>query len=162
MDPNGIQSVLKPLVGTDTTTLDDKGRILVVKSIRDRLGANFTLTIGTLECIVAYPAQVWDRIYRKIFSHEEINEGTSDYTRLVLGSAVDDLNCDRQGRLLIPSHHRTTANLKKSVTMVGCGNRLEIWSSEEFATYTKLGAEYKPEVRARYRSAFKEMKGIQA
>ena len=131
-------SKFKPLIGTDEATIDDKGRILVSKKKRERLGETFTLALGSLGCLVAYPEDRWDKIVQDILSYESINQGREQYTRLILGWADDELKFDQQGRFVVPQKLRELARLKEKVLLIGCGDRLEIWSKsewEEFNTY---------------------------
>lgn len=37
------------------------------------------------------------------------------------------MECDKQGRILIPQHLRTFAQLKKDAVIVGTGPIIEIW-----------------------------------
>lgn len=41
-----------------------------------------------------------------------------------------EVSCDRQGRILIPSHLREFAQLKKDVCIIGTGAIIEIWDPE--------------------------------
>ena len=49
----------KAIVGWEETTIDDKGRILVGKKKREKLGEDFVIAVGTCGCLVAYPAEVF-------------------------------------------------------------------------------------------------------
>lgn len=40
-----------------------------------------------------------------------------------------------QGRVLIPENLRKYANLDKDVTVIGSGNRVEIWNTEKWNEY---------------------------
>ena len=50
-------------------------------------------------------------------------------------SGARQLECDRQGRFLIPSNLRQHAKLKKDVVLNGVINRIEVWSKDEWNTY---------------------------
>ena len=54
------------------------------------------------------------------------------YTRLVLGTAVEELSFDAQGRTVIPRMLRDMAKIKGQVVIIGCDERAEIWASDEF------------------------------
>lgn len=41
-----------------------------------------------------------------------------------------EVSCDEQGRILIPSHLREFAQLKKDVCIIGTGAIIEIWDPE--------------------------------
>ena len=51
--------MIKPLIGTDEDTIDDKGRLLVSKKKRERLGEDFVMALGATGCVVVYPELVW-------------------------------------------------------------------------------------------------------
>ena len=51
--------------------------------------------------------------------------------RYILGSAVS-VECDKQGRILIPQVLRDKAELEKDVMLLGVGDYAEIWSSESY------------------------------
>lgn len=125
----------KPILGTEEATIDAKGRILVAKKRRERLGDGFAITIGKHGCLVAYPAPAWRKMVAKYLEDESLNPELDGVTRDFLGSADDDLSFDPQGRVVIPSKIRDHAKLKTKVTIVGVGDRMEIWAKEEYDSY---------------------------
>lgn len=135
MDETVLESNQKPLLGTDEAVIDTKGRILISKKKRERLGDNFTLVLGLEGCLYAYPEFRWNEILREVFSSESTSEGRQKYTRLVFGTADDELSCDEQGRVVVPHKLKTSANLTKDVVLVGGGDRLEIWDKAEHAAH---------------------------
>lgn len=149
----------KPLIGTEEATIDDKGRILFSKKKRERLGQNFAVTLGATGCVVAYPLPVWERLLSEIFAHDSTNSARDQYTRLVLGVADDDLNFDSQGRVVIPHKLRALAKLEDKVLLVGCGDRVEIWSKPEWEEYWKYPEAYARERREAIENAWLKMKG---
>lgn len=125
----------KALIGTDESTIDDKGRILVPKKKRDRLGPDFALTLSEFGCLVAYPQSVWERKVGELLEGDSLDPGLQQYTRLVVGDADDELNFDQQGRVVIPLRLREAARLTDRVSLVGCVNRVEIWAKDEYERY---------------------------
>ncbi len=148
---------LKPLMGTDEATIDDKGRILVSKKKRDRLGEGFVVAFSAVGCLAAYPEARWNHKLDEIFSHESINYGREQYSRLVLGLADDELKFDSQGRVVIPQKLRDLAKLKDKVMLVGCGDRLEIWSKPEWEEYNLTPDTYGQKRRDALTRAFDQM-----
>ena len=114
--------MIKPLIGTDEATIDDKGRLLVSKKKRERLGEDFVMALGATGCVVVYPELVWDKMVAEILENPSTNQGRQRFTRLMVGSAEDDMRFDRQGRV-------------SDVLVIGCLDRLEIWAADEWATY---------------------------
>jgi MraZ protein len=147
------------LTGTDEATIDDKGRIIVGKKKRERLGESFVLSIGQTGCLIAYPEAVWAGVVDDIFSHESINAGTEDYTRFMLADAEDDIKFDQQGRFVVPQRLRTAANLKDKVVLLGCGNRMEIWAKQEYENFRLHPDTYGLERRQSIVRAYRLMKG---
>lgn len=138
MDEKPLELDYAPLIGTDDATIDDKGRILVVKKKRERLGPDFTIALGPVGCLCAYPKRVWQKKLAEILlSGPSIDQSREQFSRLFLGMAEDELNFDSQGRVVIPQKLRDLANLKKEVKLVGCGERLEIWDLKEWNAYEK-------------------------
>jgi MraZ protein len=156
-----VSENFEPLLGTDEATLDEKGRILFSKKKRDRLGEHFTVGVGTVGCLVAYPRPVWLDLVKSILSQDPTNLGREIYTRYVLGQADDDLKFDAQGRVIIPQKLREIALIKDKgqVVLVGCGDRLEIWSKEEHAKYEKDPEVYGQERREAILRAQRMMRG---
>ena len=148
----------KPILGTEEATIDAKGRILVGKKRRERLGSGFAILVGPNGCLVAYPAQAWQRLVMEILQHDSTNPGLEQYSRLILGSADDELTFDGQGRVVIPSKMREQAKLRDKVLLIGCGDRMEIWAKEEFDLYNQNRGAYGRERRDDIDQARAEMK----
>jgi MraZ protein len=149
----------KPLLGLDEATVDEKGRILVGKKKRERLGETFVLAIAPTNCLVAYPETVWSAVVSEILSHEGINAGTEQYTRLMLGNAEDEIRFDAQGRFVVPQRLREVAKLKDKVVLLGCGNRMEIWAKSEYEEYSASPDDYALSRRQAMEKAYRQMKG---
>lgn len=128
----------KPILGYDEATIDDKGRLLMGRKKRERLGENFVMTLGMKGILTAYPREVWEGILDDIETVSATNPGRQQYSRSILGHAEDELNCDGQGRVVIPSRLRKVAGLEPSseVILLGCGERMEIWTASEYERYT--------------------------
>lgn len=150
----------KPLMGTEEATIDDKGRLLLGKRKRDRLGENFVMAVGPMGCLVAYPVEIWDRIWGELNRYEYINQGRERLTRLMLGEAQDELNCDMQGRVVIPIRLRERANLQKEAKalLIGCGERLEIWNRQDYEESRKYPEVFGRERRAAFEEAWEIMR----
>ena len=149
----------KPLIGTDEAIIDSKGRILVSKKKRDRLGEPFAMALGNLGCLVAYPEAVWRRMFDEIMQYSYINQGRQQYTRLVLGLADDELKFDAQGRVVVPQKLRDLAKLEKEVLIIGCGDRAEIWAKEEWDEFNRNPNDYAQHRRDAIEAAYLQMTG---
>jgi MraZ protein len=125
----------KPLMGTDEATIDDKGRLLVGKKKRDRLGKDFVFAISENGVLAAYPLETWRAVSAELGRVAPINLGRQIYARMIMGTAEDDMNFDQQGRVVIPLKLREASKLGDKVVLVGAYDRLEIWSPTQWEHY---------------------------
>ena len=51
-----------------------------------------------------------------------------------LSGAVDEVP-DKQGRITIPANLRTYAGLQRELSVIGTGNRIEIWDQTAWSQY---------------------------
>jgi len=141
LDKNDMASVSIPLerqlIGTDEATIDDKGRILVSKKKRDRLGESFVMVFGPIGCLVVYTPEAWEQEVSEVMEARSTNLGRQQYMRLLNNNAEVDLKFDKQGRVVVPQKLREAAGLKDKVLIIGCIDRMEIWSAEAWAEYEK-------------------------
>ena len=149
----------KPLLGTEEANLDDKGRILVSKKNRERLGSDFTMVVSKLGNLVAFPKAIFERLISETFEYGLTNDGRMDYSRLLFGSADDGLKFDAQGRLVVPLKLRTAGKLKEKVLLIGCGDRMEFWAAEEWEKFNEFPEVYGRERREAVEKAYDRMVG---
>ena len=50
-------------------------------------------------------------------------------------SGAGQIDCDKQGRILIPKYLKDYAGIKRDVVIIGVSNRIEIWSRESWQQY---------------------------
>ena len=157
---NWLPEGFKPLIGTEEATIDDKGRILVSTKKRERLGNGFAIVFGTRGCLAAYPQGIWERMLEEILQYDSINAGREQYTRLLLGTAEDDMKFDAQKRFVVPQKMRDAAKLTKNVLLVGCLDRVEIWAREEYELFQKDPETYGRQRHEAIAKAYNEMVGL--
>ena len=63
-----------------------------------------------------------------------------DYARVFLSGASDEVP-DKQGRVTIPPILRKYGGLERDVTVIGAGNRVEIWDSAAWEAYLQAQEE---------------------
>ena len=115
-------------------TIDDKGRIIVPSKFRYELGDKFVVTRGLENCLFAYPEKIWNQIVDKLNKLPFTKKDARNFSRFFLSGATF-VEFDKQGRINIASSLINYADLKKECVVVGVGDRLEIWSSENWNTF---------------------------
>ncbi len=118
------------LKGEYNHSVDDKGRMIVPSKLREQLGISFVVTKGMDKCLYAYPNNEWEIFEGKLRQLPTTNANARLLVRMFLGSAVD-CEVDNQGRINIPKTLRDYAGITKDVTVIGVGDKAEIWSKEK-------------------------------
>lgn len=128
----------RPLfTGSVEHSLDDKGRLVVPARFRERLGPGFFLTIAEPDpCLALYPAVTWGEFCARLEAAPVKDERYRRFVRHLF-SHTEEVFCDAQGRLVIPSTHRNYAKIERDVVTVGSLTRVEIWAKDHFGAHAK-------------------------
>ncbi len=120
--------------GEYSHSIDAKGRTIVPSKLREALGDHFMITKGMDGCLMAYDMTAWEEFAVKLKELPTMtNKNARQFARHFGGSAVE-LECDSQGRVLIPANLRSFAGMSKEAVFLGLGDRIEIWSKEKYET----------------------------
>ena len=130
-----MHAELPRFTGSVEHALDDKGRLIVPARFRERLGTGFVLTIAQPDpCLVLYPAPTWADFCSRLEAAPRKDER---FRRLVrhLFAHTEEVACDAQGRLLIPTPLRAYAGIERDVVSIGSLTRVEVWAKERLAAH---------------------------
>lgn len=117
-------------------TIDIKGRMILPAKFREELGDHFILSPGLDSCLTIYPRSRWEIMSEKLQQLPTTRAGVRTLRRFLIGKSTE-MECDRQGRILIPSHLRAYAKLEKDAKIIGVGDTIEIWSPSVLNTAQK-------------------------
>lgn len=117
------------LYGEYKHTVDKKGRMFIPAKLRDDLGTSFILCRGIDGncCLCIYSDTEWAALDEKIRSFPTVK---ANRLQRFLYAGSTRLECDGQGRILIPQNLRDYAKLGEEVYVLGMSSRLEIWNKE--------------------------------
>ncbi|WP_029202493.1 division/cell wall cluster transcriptional repressor MraZ [Ornithinimicrobium pekingense] len=121
-------------LGTHTPKLDDKGRMFLPAKFRPRLEKGLVVTRGQERCLYVYPQDEFERIAMQWQSSPTTSRAVRDYQRVFLSGASDEVP-DKQGRVTIPQILRDYAGLSTECTVIGAGNRVEVWDTAAWTAY---------------------------
>lgn len=121
-------------IGEYSHSIDPKKRLSLPSKFRQELGKKVVVTRGLDQCLFVYPMKVWAEIAGKLGTLPVGESTTRSFIRLMLAGATD-VEVDGQGRVLIPDYLKSYATLRRSVTVAGVYNRLEIWDETKWKTY---------------------------
>ncbi|MBH44460.1 MAG: cell division/cell wall cluster transcriptional repressor MraZ [Gammaproteobacteria bacterium] len=120
--------------GIHNINLDTKGRLAIPTKFREvitnQVNGNMVITIDTEEkCLLLYTLQIWNEIQKRINNLPSFNKNARRIQRLLVGHA-EDVVMDNNGRILISKPLRNSADLVKKVTLIGQGEKFEIWNDD--------------------------------
>ena len=125
--------------GSHAINMDAKGRIAIPTRVREQLQEHcrgrIVLTAHTENrCLHIFPEPYWQQILPEIETLPTFNKISRRAKLLLLGHACQ-LECDANGRVLLPPTLREYGNFEKKLMLVGQGKGLELWSDDEFNRY---------------------------
>ena len=121
-------------LGTHAPKLDDKGRVILPAKYRDELSSGMVITRGQERCLYVFSQREFEELHTRIRQASITSKQQRDFLRLFLSGASQEMP-DGQNRVTIPANLREYAGLGKDLTVIGAGNRAEIWDTEAWNTY---------------------------
>ena len=115
-------------VGEYNHNIDAKGRVIFPAEFREVLGEKVYITLGFDGCLAAYDEATWKELEEKL-SVLSVTDPKARKLQRSLLSKVQEAAFDKQGRVLIKESLRNFAALTRDITMLGVGNRIEIWDT---------------------------------
>ena len=122
------------LIGEYHHTIDEKGRIIIPSKFREELGEQFVITRGIEKCLFVYSLSSWEKITNKLESLPFTKKDARQFVRFFLSGATT-AEFDKQGRVNVTSPLISYADLQKDCVVIGTGDRLEIWSQENWNAF---------------------------
>ncbi|CAB4891648.1 MAG: division/cell wall cluster transcriptional repressor MraZ [Actinobacteria bacterium] len=121
-------------LGTHAPKLDDKGRVILPAKFRADLAAGLVLTRGQENCLYVFSEAEFAQLNERIRQAPVTSKAARDFLRVFLSGASDETP-DTQNRITIPQNLRDYAGLRRDLTVIGAGNRIEIWDAPTWTTY---------------------------
>ncbi len=116
-------------MGEYSHSLDTKGRMIIPSKFREALGSRFVITRSLDSCLCIYDEAGWEKFVSRLNDLPYNVKKQRQLVRFFL-SGANEVEPDKQGRILIPSNLREAAGIDKEVVLVGVGSRIEVWSKE--------------------------------
>lgn len=121
-------------IGEYHHTIDNKGRIIIPAKFREELGDNFIITRGIEACLFVYSLDNFKKITDKLTSLPFTKKDARSFSRFFMSGATN-VELDKQGRANVTAPLVNYAHLKKDCVIIGTGDRLEIWSQEDWDSF---------------------------
>ena len=105
-------------MGEDAHSVDAKGRVIFPADFRAEVGETFIATKGLDNCLFLYSNEEWDMLSGKLKALHMAKAEARAVARVFFSSARK-MECDKQGRFLIPANLRQHAKLGKEAVLIG-------------------------------------------
>lgn len=128
--------------GQYSTTIDVKGRFILPAKLRavtddsgkQLLAGDIFLTKGLEGCLAIYPEVEWNAIQERMSTLEFTDKSYRSFSRRFYSFAAP-VNADKNGRILIPSHLVSEADLAKELVVLGVNRWIEVWNPQLLKYY---------------------------
>ena len=117
------------LTGYFELFVDEKGRVILPKKMKEQTGSDLVLTQGLEGCVYILTPEEWLILQNKI-SQLPMSKGLA--ISHFFNPYKTDVTADKQGRVQIPRPLRKLAAIEGNVMLIGNGNRIEIWNPDRF------------------------------
>lgn len=112
-------------------TIDPKGRVIIPSSFREIISSNYSTKLYVTNdlfdpCLHIYPQEEWTRIEEKVRQLPKSQDEVRYFLRRVVASA-QEIELDKQGRILVPASLREDAGLNSDIVIVGQIDKIELW-----------------------------------
>ncbi len=117
-------------------TIDPKGRIIIPAPFREIISSNYNPKLYIVnaafdKCLHIYPQEEWIRLEDKVRQLPGMTEEVKFFKRRVIASA-QEVEVDKQGRILVPAALREDAGLTSDIVIVGQIEKIELWDRKEW------------------------------
>lgn len=119
--------------GFCSVSIDAKGRVGLPTRYRTLFApteiAKLVMTVNPWDrALWLYSMEAWNAIDEKLLALPDGDLASRRAKQVIRGYATD-CECDVQGRILIPHDLRTFAGLERRASLLGQGNKLELWDT---------------------------------
>jgi MraZ protein len=131
--------------GTETYSIDEKGRLMIPASFRKKMasqnaGAIWVVFKTMQHSIELYEEAEWAEVQKKIDALSEFNP-SEKRLKTYYNANISETELDKQGRVLLPNKFLETCSIKNEVTIIGGGNKIEVWNPEKLSELLNASTE---------------------
>lgn len=118
-------------LGSYIHNIDKKNRLSLPTKLRNGLGTTIILSKGFDGCLTLRTPKDFDEYTKKLLALSQTKVKIRTISRQLLANA-SEIDIDSANRILIPANLMKEANLENSITIIGLGDKLEIWNSNDY------------------------------
>ena len=119
-------------------SIDKKGRLIIPSKFRESFKEydieKLYITRGLDKCLFMFTENEWKSQESKFKSVSFTKSEARRFNRMYFAGAIQ-IECDKQGRILIPKYLKDYAGIRRDVMVIGVSNRIEVWAKESWQDY---------------------------
>ena len=120
--------------GSFAHNLDDKGRLMIPRKMREELGYKVYIMKGFEGSLSLYDESGYQKLVNEFTRLSFNQQKVRDYLRLQFASTYE-MDVDKLGRVQLPSALLTKYNISKEVLVLGIGDHIEVWDKAKYEEY---------------------------
>lgn len=126
--------------GSFEFTLDAKNRLFVPKKFLEAIDSvserqSFFLMRGLDRCLFLYCKSSWDDVVAELRSRTSLGQPNARAFSRLLFASVEQVNCDKQGRIVVSEKLKAAAGIDRDVVVVGVDRRMEVWDRASWSEF---------------------------
>ena len=130
------EKVVNMFYGNYEHTLDEKGRLVIPRKLRQEAGSRVFIMMGFDGALSIFKESAFEQLVKEVESLPFNKKANRAYLRLRLASACD-LDVDKLGRVQIPTQLLNKYHIGKEVVVIGAGDHMEVWDKQAYEAYEK-------------------------
>jgi len=142
--------------GTFEHRLNSKNQVTIPASFRAAIdetkeGQGFRLFVAEQRCLYLFTPRGIEEVVEQARAKGGADQ---DFLRM-LYSHIVNVECDGQGRIVLPAHMKDAVGIAQDVVFVGARQRMELWNPDKWQAYEKQhAADYEQKLGAVVKDVF--------
>lgn len=120
--------------GSFAHNLDDKGRLMIPRKMREELGYKVYIMKGFEGSLSLYDESGYQKLVSEFTRLSFNQQKVRDYLRLQFASTYE-MDVDKLGRVQLPTALLTKYGISKEVLVLGIGDHIEVWDKAKYEAY---------------------------
>ena len=129
------------LGGTFQNKIDEKGRLRMPPKLKEALKSGYYITKGDNNCLFVIGSEEFNQLLVKFKTNINLLDAEAQKSQRLFFSSSYQVEEDNQGRFRLEKDLLEYSKIIKNVTIIGAGDRVEIWSEENWKKYN-AGVDY--------------------
>ena len=120
--------------GSFAHTLDEKGRLMIPRKMREELGYKVYIMKGFDGSLSVYTEANYQKLVEEYNRLPFSQQRNRDYLRVQFATTFE-MDVDKLGRVQVPTALLNKFNISRNVIVLGIGDHIEIWDAKKYEEY---------------------------